>query len=508
MASQPPQRFVPQPISQPQASSNSSSEATASGQHRRSSVPQSTSSEDSQTVFLNHPSSSGSSPKPEDQQKRNTPRPKPQSAASTKETRKCWICFGDETEDSPTSSQWRSPCPCALTAHEACLLDWVADLEAPGKASPPKIECPQCKAKIIVARPRSPIVAIVRAIERVTSRLLMPSVVIILGGTVCAGCWWHGLSTMYLMFGPEDAERLMGIENGLRTSFNWDVTLPLIPMALIASRTTYTDNLLPIIPIFYFASNAPRREGPLWPPSVAFTVATLPYIRAFYYEFYARVLAPKEKTWTRIVRPRAGENEEGEGQGPEQNQEGDGNGLAEGMNLELGLQVELVDEEEAVEHLEAPEQPMDNAPAGDQPQAGRGQPRNQPHHHHHPHPHPHPPPANQGGMGPANIIVDAVVAAHVITGALILPSISAAMGSLLKVALPRTWTTPPNRWDRYPAGFLQSRFGRSVVGGCLFIALKDTLLLYSKYRLAQNHKKRRIVDYAARKGKEASSAGP
>ena len=532
MASQPPQRFVSQNVSHHHTSaSGTPSEATASGQNRRSSIPQSTSSEDSQTVLLNRPSSSESSPQPEVRQKRNTTRPNPKSAPSSKEPRKCWICFGDETEDLPTSSQWRSPCPCALTAHESCLLDWVADLEAPtkGKSTPPDIQCPQCKAKITIARPRSPIIHVIRTIERITGRLLIPFVFITLAGTMITGCWVHGYSTVFLLFGPDDAERVLGIANGLKMTNTWGLTLPFIPMALIASRTAYTDNLLPIIPIFYFASNAPRREGALWPPSVAFTLATLPYIRAAYNEFYNRVLAPKEKEWTKAIQPQATDDEDGERQGQEQNQGEPENQVPEGADFELDLHVELVDEEEVEEEENQgrPGQPPEDVPVGDQAQnqvqdalghlPNPAPDQRQPHIHHHlppelqhhlhPHPHPQAPQAelaNEGGVA-GRWVINTFTTAHLIIGALLFPTVSAAMGALLRVTLPKTWTTPPSRWDRYPVGFLQSRFGRSIAGGCLFVALKDTLLLYSKYRLAHDHKKRRVVDYVAKKDKKANA---
>ena len=170
MNSVPPQR------QQPSQQHPSSPDASSSRQDRRSSIPQSATSEDSQTVLLNHPSSSESSPKPEPQRKQQS-RPKVKTAESNKEPVKCWICFADETEDTPTSSEWRSPCPCALTAHESCLLDWVADLENPlnrKSPGPPKIECPQCKAKITIARPRSFVVEGVRAVQRATARFVLP----------------------------------------------------------------------------------------------------------------------------------------------------------------------------------------------------------------------------------------------------------------------------------------------------------------------------------------------
>ena len=190
MASLPPQH-QPQPQSQHQhqhpsqqrpSSPEASSSSSSSQKDRRSSIPQSATSEDSQTVLLSHPSSSESSPRPKPQPTQQA-RPKLQTAESIKEPRKCWICFADETEDTPTSSEWRSPCPCSLTAHESCLLDFVADLEAPQNrksTGPPRIECPQCKAKITIARPRSLVVEGVRAVQRAAARFILPFTVITL----------------------------------------------------------------------------------------------------------------------------------------------------------------------------------------------------------------------------------------------------------------------------------------------------------------------------------------
>ena len=148
----------------------------------------------------------------------------------------------------------------------------------------------------------------------------------------------HGFSTIYLVFGPEDAERLLGIDNAVGINSKWALGLPLIPLALIAARTRYADNLLPILPIFYFASTGPQRNGPLWPPSASMTVAILPYIRAAYNEFYDRVCAPKEKAWIKQIQPRAGDNE-GDGQ-HDQNQ-AQRNEFEDGMDIGLDLQVDM-----------------------------------------------------------------------------------------------------------------------------------------------------------------------
>lgn len=328
----------------------------------------------------------------------------------------------------------------------------------------------------------------------------------------------HGFSTVYFLFGPEDADRLLGIDNAVGINSKWALGLPFIPLALIAARTRYADNLLPILPIFYFASTGPQRDGPLWPPSASMTMAILPYVRAAYNEFYDRVCAPREKDWIKQIQPRAGDQRGDEEL--EQNQE-QANEFEDGMDIGLDLQVEIVEEEEGHE---------DGQPAGNAPEVERGpanqgrdqiqeqnrnqnQPAegNQAHipdlhqrlrQHRDQHQHQH-----QNHNGVQGLVLNNFFSLpQTIMGALVFPGISAAMGALLQVALPRSWKTPPDRCDRYPAGFLQSRFGRSIVGGCLFVVLKDTLMLYSRYRLAQDHKKRRVVDYDAKKGSKAGAS--
>lgn len=48
------------------------------------------------------------------------------------EEKRCWICFGDNSD---TQGQWVRPCKCSLEAHQTCLLDWIAENQ---KASPMK----------------------------------------------------------------------------------------------------------------------------------------------------------------------------------------------------------------------------------------------------------------------------------------------------------------------------------------------------------------------------------
>ena len=96
--------------------------------------------------------------------------------------------------------------------------------------------------------------------------------------------------------------------------------------------------------------------------------------------------------------------------------------------------------------------------------------------------------------------------AETILGALLFPSIAGMSGELLKLALPRAWTTAPaipSRGARIAAkGLLQEKWGRSLVGGCLFVLFKDAVMLYVRWKMAQMHRKRRVLDWEGKKNGE------
>lgn len=81
---------------------------------------------------------------------------------------------------------------------------------------------------------------------------------------------------------------------------------------------------------------------------------------------------------------------------------------------------------------------------------------------------------------------------------LLLPAISYGMGELIRLAAPKSWVVarPPCRGGRGSTGLLQERWGRSLVGGCLFVVLRDAVALYTKYRRVQvkTHRKVRNVE--------------
>ncbi|OJD19456.1 hypothetical protein AJ78_00630 [Emergomyces pasteurianus Ep9510] len=432
--------------------------------------------------------------------------PPSETTAPDSEPRKCWICYTDETEDTPLNTEWRSPCPCALTAHEACLLDWLADLENPSSrkrtSRPAKMHCPQCKAEIVISRPRSLVVDLVRSVERLAGYLVLPGMVFTLAGTVWAGCCAHGVYSVYFIFGSEDAQRIFQSRNDSPWNPRLNFGLPLIPIVLILSRTKYAEGLLPAIPVLFFATHQPgsqELEMDFWPPSAAMTFAALPYVKSLYSMIYERLFGKLERKWIAEVQPRSGEA------GAEGQQGGDHGGVDEVgngdilMEIDLELQVGLGgggnDDIENIPVLQGPggegvqgNGGVEQGEAAQNQGAGGADAANQ---------------GNQIlGRQQDRIIHSTSNIADTVLGALLFPAISASMGGVLKLALPKAWTTVPSVaassspiLERSRSGLLQSKWGRSVVGGCLFVLLKDALVLYFRWKLAKTHRKRRVLNY-------------
>ena len=331
----------------------------------------------------------------------------------------------------------------------------------------------------------------ISAVERVASRLVVPGVFVTLAGSLAMGCWIHGLGSVYVVFGRDDFKRLMGLDSGRGIGAKWGFGLPAIPVVLVLARTSLADNLLPVLPILFFATQGAdygrRGVQGLWPPSAAMTFASLPYLRGAYNEVYKRIFAQRVAKWTKEVQPRAEENGEGDAaQGNEGNEEGEREG---NVGFELNLEVEIFEE---VEHAHPPP-PQQQQQQGDGPpvrQDGGAANREQ---------GANPAPVEAPAPRQNGLVVSTGRLADTIIGALSFPAIAATMGLLIKVGLPKKYTTPAT--DRLRPGLLQTQWGRSVVGGCLFVVMKDMAILYTRYRLAQDHKKRRVVDYDGRRNK-------
>lgn len=82
--------------------------------------------------------------------------------------------------------------------------------------------------------------------------------------------------------------------------------------------------------------------------------------------------------------------------------------------------------------------------------------------------------------------------ATTVLGALFFPAISSFMGTILKHTIP---TSTLNK------SLLREKWGRSIVGGCLFVVLKDAVVLYCKWKKARDFGKRRVLDFVGGRGR-------
>ncbi|KAF1365501.1 hypothetical protein EJ07DRAFT_161544 [Lizonia empirigonia] len=544
MASLPPQHPASQRRASPAADASSSQqeEVTRSSSFSAASV-------DSQTLLLH-------SPQAHDDSQTQRDAPQPQAAPQPhedEEPRKCWICFNDETEDDATSSEWRSPCTCSLVAHEKCLLDWIADMEAPtaGRRAGRKtsrILCPQCKTEIRVQRPRSVVVDSVRVVEKLAGTLLLPGFAFVTGTALYSTLTLAGTHTIYAIFGTQDAAQILGplyqaptpampsslairLVDHLRHHWRLDIGLPLIPAILVASRTTLADSFLPFLPLIFFVSSGQPGDEMLqlqWPPSAAFSFAVLPYLRGFYNAYYERVWAPREQQWLKQIQPRVGTEDAAEAGGlqfelgevhdhdhdhdHEHDHAHHDHDVDEVLEVEVDFDIFGDWNNGAANHnhdVVEPAHPLNAPPLDNDAQEQAAPPPDIPAQ-----------PPRQRVRRERNIAFSTTSLADTILGALIFPSIAAAMGELLRISLPFSWVSPPagsasTSWlggwigagskiggkDR-PTGFLQMRWGRSLVGGCLFVGLKDAVMLYVRWKMAQNHRRRKVLDHdGGRKGR-------
>ena len=111
------------------------------------------------------------------------------------------------------------------------------------------------------------------------------------------------------------------------------------------------------------------------------------------------------------------------------------------------------------------------------------------------------PPAERGNF---NMAVSTSRVFESIFGALAFPAASGLMGELLFWTLPKSLTRGTGR---VPDGILKRKWGRSLVGGCMLVVLKDAVMLYVRWRVARDHRMRRVLDYTGKK-KNRGGSGP
>jgi hypothetical protein len=83
-------------------------------------------------------------------------------------------------------------------------------------------------------------------------------------------------------------------------------------------------------------------------------------------------------------------------------------------------------------------------------------------------------------------------------GALFFPTVASYSGEILKHALPSHFSNSRVglRSTNWGAGLLRVKWGRTIIGGCLFVLLKDAVTLYVKWKRARDFGKKKILDYS------------
>ena len=87
-------------------------------------------------------------------------------------------------------------------------------------------------------------------------------------------------------------------------------------------------------------------------------------------------------------------------------------------------------------------------------------------------------------------------------GALFFPTVASLVGEILKMSLPARWVDKNIGYRAAGraggSGILKEKWGRTLVGGCLFVVLKDVVTLYCKWKKAKDFGKRRVLDYVGK----------
>jgi hypothetical protein len=194
-------------------------------------------------------------------------------STNTDNNKRCWICFGEDTD---SEGRWVNPCQCSLVSHEQCLLDWIAENQ---KMTPlKKVTCPQCSSSYLLSETHSLPLVLMTIIDSLIHTAAPYITVLGLGCSMLITSTTFGAYTVLTMFGTKDGEKLIG-NPAFWTWRTW-IGLPSIPVALIASRSKWADNVLPAAALLLLRLTGityPLRIT--WPPSPAVMFGLLPWVR-------------------------------------------------------------------------------------------------------------------------------------------------------------------------------------------------------------------------------------
>ncbi|ETS87310.1 hypothetical protein PFICI_01138 [Pestalotiopsis fici W106-1] len=410
------------------------------------------------------------------------------------DTHRCFICLVDEPE-AELPSDWVTPCQCSLEGHQACLLTWIADLEAQGKT----VKCPVCKSKIDVIDRWDPAVQLSDTLTRhLTS--LSPMVLLSFGvGGIIMSSALYGMQALETFAGPQAAVRYIFVEpetegyldvvlkrlknalpslgpndtataqqilsrenipvdGGVTVDWLHFFSLTLVAPALVLNRMPLGETIMIPSSLMYAIFLSDHSTDLLtWPPSGQKVLAAFPVARAFYFHFHRAVSKALDRRLAAATANPLGQQGDVAQLNPEPQVEHEEEGREHFIDVNLNLNLGGGEEDEG-----------DQGAAANQPQGNGNAVPVRP---------------NAGTGGLSGLL-------NYLAGALLWPTVSYGAGSLLRLALPASWVTKPASGPA--TGILQERWGRSLVGGCLFVVLKDAFFLYVKWRTTLNRPYRRI----------------
>lgn len=154
-----------------------------------------------------------------------TSNPAPAPAPASSVPGRCFVCLTDEEP----SDDWVKPCPCTVEGHQACVLEFINELDRERKP----YQCPVCKTKLNVQQPLGALVPIHDTIYKTFARL-SPALLGLgsLGGTL-VGLSAYGVLAFRAFAGPEAAKRFLKQEG-------WDwhfLLLPTVAPVMVLSQS-------------------------------------------------------------------------------------------------------------------------------------------------------------------------------------------------------------------------------------------------------------------------------
>ncbi|KAJ3260381.1 hypothetical protein HDU77_001337 [Chytriomyces hyalinus] len=244
------------------------------------------------------------------------------------EARTCWICLESESEDTPRdnpetrrssrvgrmsslsiaailgnststpsasplsapssrtadASAWVHPCRClGLDAHHLCLLRFVAERRTTHPGDP--VKCPVCLYVYDIDEEADWLGAVLAFGDRATRSLVPYATFTAISATVYIMSTAYGAYAIVATCGPQLADSILS-DDGMWGSRTW-IGMPMIPIALIASRLDIADNVLPVLPFLILSNQQPISIT--LPPSPTVTLCFLPWARAIYKEIWRLV---------------------------------------------------------------------------------------------------------------------------------------------------------------------------------------------------------------------------